>query len=326
VTAADRALALDPECGWALRLRAIALLRQDKSRLALEAAQRGAALDPTLDSALYVLAIAQLNTGAAAQARITAELNVSHNPHSPLAFSTAATIALAQRRWADAEALSRQGLELDPQDSDLMLHLGVALDRQGRSGQAGEAFAAATRADPTDHRARRALARIGLPAVGGGLIVASKVGFAFKGVWIALIGTRAVGALGGDGAPPARAGAEPVTDSTRLQISLTVVAVLGLVFLAAFARREIPHRRARAKLSPSLQAIVRRERRPAYVPWLRGAAAFGVGAALLTWPEGAWPVSLVALAVALVAAVQSWRWSGPHRGPQWLGRLAQRFR
>ena len=276
---ARRAIAAQPQQEWGHRLLATALGQAGRSRAAIRACEEALRLEPDLGHGLYLMTTLQISRGRRNGSRTAERLaarNLQANPHLALAWEGAAHAALARRKWSEAERHARQGLRIDPQDADLALLLGRALNHQGRTNEAAEAFAAAARSDPTDHRPRRALGRLGVPILGGlGLVLIKAAPFLF----FRLI---------------------------RLIVSLTPAqsaVVLAVLFGGWYGATELRHLRARRQLNPQLRDIATRQRRQDARIWLLFAAvAAGVLAGwALARGDGITGVVLVAVLTAAVA-------------------------
>ncbi|MBO0822746.1 MAG: tetratricopeptide repeat protein [Actinobacteria bacterium] len=174
--AARQALTTRPDSEWAHRLLGVAYLRTHRHRAAHTEAAEAVRLAPGSVHALHLLAVCQLAGRRWTSAEQTARMAVAAAPQDPLAHLTVAQVAVRQRQWAEAERAYREGLRLAPDDPDLALGLGHLLHRLGRRDEAAQAYLAAGRSNPTDSRSRHALARLGLPAVGAGTVLAVKVG------------------------------------------------------------------------------------------------------------------------------------------------------
>lgn len=288
---AKRAIALDPDREWAHRLLANALLQRDASG-AVRAATEAARLAPELPETGYMLTLAHLaassygNTDSAQ--RIAAHL-LSLHPHSPLAYEAVARVDLARRHHAGAEWAARRGLELSPQDADLMGLLGEALNAQGRHSEAAQVFAAQGRTD-VGSRARTSLGRMGVPALGVGAVIGIKI--------MAYLGLRlSVGAA--------------AADLPSWVFALVLVVLIG----SAFAVAEGLRARARGQMPPELRAVALRARREDRRPWALAAAiaSLAVAARALAVDETIWAVLLAAVAVGFVVARRRLP-RGPH-GP-----------
>jgi tetratricopeptide (TPR) repeat protein len=272
---ARRAIAAQPQQEWGHRLLATALGQAGRLRTAIRACEEALRLEPDLGHGLYLMTTLQISRGRPRTAERLAARNLQANPHLALAWEGAAHAALARRKWSEAEQHAREGLRIDPQDADLALLLGRALNHQGRTKEAAEAFAAAARSDPTDHRPRRALGRLGVPILGGlGLILIKAAPFLF----LRLI---------------------------RLIVSLTPAqsaVILTVLFGGWYGVTELRHLRARRQLTPQLREIATRQRRQDARVWvLFAAVSAGVLAGwALARGDG---ISGVVLVAVLVAAV-----------------------
>jgi tetratricopeptide (TPR) repeat protein len=303
--AARRAVAAEPDAEWGHRLVSVASLRLGDHETAMAACLRSLELAPDLCEGLHLLTTltlarpARAKGGGALEADKVAQRNLQLNSDRALAWEGAADVAIARKLWTQAEEYARRGLAIDPQDSELAMILGTALDRQGRSAEAGNAYAAAARADPHDHRARRAIGRLGLPLAGAGLLLA-KLG--------AIAGIR---------------GAALWVDAPVWALGVALAVVIG----GAYVVLETMAWRARRTLTPALQAIARRERRTAARGWL---AASAFVAALLALRAAALPdvptTGVLVLLIAVLLTVRS-RLPRPidHR-PGWFARTGQSIR
>jgi tetratricopeptide (TPR) repeat protein len=168
---AEGALALAPGHPWPHRLLAIAYLQGGSVRQACDQAAESVRLEPDSAASLHVLVLAQLAGKRTAEAETTAAASLAANPHSPMAHLSMGMVKERQKALPAAEAAYREGLRIEPDDPELALGLARTLHRMGRKrrAEAGEAYLAAARADPTDARARRGLSRLGVPILGFGL-------------------------------------------------------------------------------------------------------------------------------------------------------------
>jgi tetratricopeptide (TPR) repeat protein len=307
VVSAARAAALEPEQEWPHRLQAVAWLHRNRPKRAREHAARALALAPESPETLYLMAQVHLACSQWADAAECARRNLAANPEASMSWESAAMVDLHGADWAGAERNARAGLALAPQDADLIMILGQSLERQGRADAAGQAYAAATRADPSDQRGRRALGRLGIPLLGGGVLLAVKLGF--------------------------------VLSANGLRMSLgqhwlgfrTVLAVVALALAVPYAVLEFRHRRATAQLTPELRDTARRQRRQDARGWLLvaavGAGLLGLVAVLLPDPPAAGALAVVA--VGALAWRRVWRRGvppGPGAGAGGRWRLVQSIR
>jgi tetratricopeptide (TPR) repeat protein len=170
---AERALAFFPDHPWPHRLLAIAYLQGGSVREAGKHAAEAVRLEPNSASSLHVLVLAQLADKRTVAAEQAATASLAANEHEPMAHLSMAMVKEAQRDWPAAEAAYREGLRIEPDDPQLTLGLARTLHRQGRKRreEAGDAYLAAARANPTGKAARHGLSRLGLPIFGVGLII-----------------------------------------------------------------------------------------------------------------------------------------------------------
>jgi tetratricopeptide (TPR) repeat protein len=138
-----------------------------------------------------VLATCQLALNDKKAAAATADGMLAAAPHAPLSYVTAGRVAETRKDWDGAERYYRDGRALEPGHSELALALARLMERRGRIDEAADAYLAAGRADPTDARARRGLARLGVPVLGGDIwfvvkLLAAAVAVTLIGIWAAL--------------------------------------------------------------------------------------------------------------------------------------------
>lgn len=301
--AARQALAARPDSEWAHRLLGIAYLRTRHRRAALAEAAEAVRLAPRSVHALHVLAICELANRRRAAADRTARAAVEANPQEPLAHLTLAKTAAARKDHDTAERAYREGLRLAPDNHDLALGLGQLMHRLGRRDEAATAYLAAAHSNPADARARRGLARLGLPVTGAGVYAAAKV-VGILGVSHTLIGLR-----------PAFA-------------ALIVGTGLLLGGLITTALRVRGTRRLPAPVRQGLRA----DHRNAALRWLRLAAVaaliLAIWAAALPTSAGGGAGEAVLFAVFAAAAAYTVHrlWAGPRRSAAQVGRaLGKRF-
>jgi tetratricopeptide (TPR) repeat protein len=160
---AQEALRREPDSGWAMRLLALALLRQGSRgrKQAHEIALRALEAEPWSVEAHHVLTITQLQTRRRTSALKTAEDAVELDPEHPLAHYTMGVAYAHASGWREAAECHRRALELDPTMADAAVQLAEARRRMGRHSEAADAYLAAARADPTDPRGREGLGRMG---------------------------------------------------------------------------------------------------------------------------------------------------------------------
>jgi len=154
---ADRAIAADPECDWACRLRSLALSAVGNDRDAVKAAREAVRLAPQGREALYLLSSAQRKYGLVKDAKVTAHDLLAVAPEWINTFEALTLVALAERKWKEAEEYGRRGLEIDPNSYSMLNNIGVALLEQKRKREAVECFEAAARVQPDRPVARKNL-------------------------------------------------------------------------------------------------------------------------------------------------------------------------
>jgi tetratricopeptide (TPR) repeat protein len=231
--AARRAVAASPEDPWPHRLLATALSGSGRRKDAVRAQAEAVRLEPGSAHALAELATLLADDRQRRAALEAIERARAIQPDDPLVAIGESYVALAARRWADAEAAARRALAADPESTDAMNNLGVALERQGRRAEALDLYARASGSDPGGVGADNARATAKRIAGVGG-ITAIGVG-AFVG--IRQIGTAAFEALPGSAKGPI--------------LALAVIAVIAVI--VAEERRR---RRERAALSDHGRRIV----------------------------------------------------------------------
>jgi Flp pilus assembly protein TadD len=291
--AAQRAVAVDPYNEWGFRLLAVCALRMGRHDEALATCQQALLLHPDLCEGLHLLTTIRLaQPRGRPEAERVAQHNLQVNPDRALSWEGAADVAAAGKRWPEVEAYARRGLAIDPHDADLAMALGHALARQGRAGEAGDAYAAAARSDPTSHRARQAIGRIGLPVAGAGLMAVKFFGL------VAVLGAAAW---------------------ARFSPWLLLVAALTLGGLV-WGAMETMSWRARRQLTPQLRTIAVRERRASDRGLLALLAALLVIVAIraLAVPD----LTVTALTVLLIVALLVVRYRLPLPMDYRPGRLA----
>ncbi len=160
--AAQRALTIDPQRLWAMRLLAVSQEALGQLAQAQQTAERGMALDPESPEMAHILILILLARRKHTAAEALATRNLEFNGTGALAWESAANVSLRRSRWAECESRARRALAIEPDDTAVMMMLGVALQAQGRRTEAGELYARVTRLDPSDNRGREALGELGL--------------------------------------------------------------------------------------------------------------------------------------------------------------------
>jgi tetratricopeptide (TPR) repeat protein len=283
--AAERAVALDPADSTGHALVAINQYALGRMSRARRSAERAVLLDPFDLEALNVAVMANIEQRRVGRARTYVDRATETYPGSALTWQMAATVSAARRHWKESEANARRGLAIDPQDAGLLVLLGTSLQKQRRSQEASEAFAAAARSAPDDDRGRRALGKLGLPAMGLGFL-------ALKGGLIKLL-----------------FGAHVVLRGVIIsRLALWWVALGAFVLLAAcYGAVRARHARTIRQLRPEVRDVARRARREHDPAWLVGlgltCAAFTI-AGLLARDGIAIALFPVVGVTAVVAAIE----------------------
>lgn len=297
--AARQALAARPDSDWAHRLLAIALLRTRRRRAAAAEAAEAVRLAPQSVHALHVLAACQMALSRRAAAEQTARAAVAADPNASLAHLTLARMASGRRDYATAEKAYRDGLRLAPDNPDLALGLAQLMHRLGRRDEAATAYLAAARADPADSRARRGLARLGLPVAAAGGAVAVKIA--------AIAGASSVGR------------AAPATGHAPRSALAALVPGLGL--LTAGTITTALRIRGTRNLPEQIRKGLRSDHRNAALRWLGIAAFFALLLAIwaASMPASAGGGPAIALGFAAFAAAAAFAarrlWTGPKARP-----------
>lgn len=181
--AAERAVALDPQCEWAHRLHSSILLSSGNTKLAREAAHTAVQLDPEQPHGWHGLANAELALrnlpaaqGAAEQARALA-------PKEAWTHALVGRIALSGRLLDAAEAHFRHALQLEPESLDALNGLAGTLHQKGRRLEAMELYYQGVRQYPGHKWLRQNLLTVienylDPPDLGGALLGCALVLFA----------------------------------------------------------------------------------------------------------------------------------------------------
>ncbi|MFO7654404.1 MAG: protein kinase [Candidatus Krumholzibacteriia bacterium] len=136
-SAAERALALDPDCTSALAALGICVWTFDRDPLAAERIMRRALiLEPGSAQTLVNLAMLLNGEGRYREAAVTARLALKADPLSSLTIAWTGAALSAAGESAESFATFRRGIELDPQHWQIRLHLGVACLRYERDEEA----------------------------------------------------------------------------------------------------------------------------------------------------------------------------------------------
>jgi tetratricopeptide (TPR) repeat protein len=234
--AAARAAVAAPDDERAHRVAAWVHLASNHRKAAVRHAERAVALAPHEPAAYLTLATAKSASGDHREASAACDEVIRLAPAWPAGWVERSRQCLRARDWPAAEQWARRALALSADDPAALNNLAVALERQGRRGEALQLFATAAAADPRrDDVAENArMTARGLGAFGLGTI----------GVVLLVQVARAIVTLGG------AAGV----------VFVVAAGVAALVIRARRARREL------AKLPPHLQAFALAERRRRWRP------------------------------------------------------------
>jgi tetratricopeptide (TPR) repeat protein len=304
---AQHGLSLEPDAEWGYRLMSLAEQRLGHKRAAQRSAAQAVMLAPTEPLTLYLLTKTLMARGQTKRAGQLAERNVELNPFNTFAREAASAAALSRNRLDDAERHARAGLEIDPQNADLMVNLGLALQGQGHTGAAAEIYAAASRADPTAQRGRQALGNLG-------------AGVPRAGVALALI--VAITVL-------LNAGRNTLIDLDARRFLLATGILTAVLMAFRFTLEEVRQRRATASLSAPLRSVAGRERRTVRRAWLLVAAVVTAGFAVLFLAVADFTAAGVLLALAALATAECLRYRRAAElvsVPGWRGWLPQSIR
>lgn len=151
----ERAIEADPLQPWAHAIRARVLLDLRRVKEALAASKRAVALDPEDPDALAARVYALARKKRHAEANRVAEALIRCAPGAALTHQTLGMLAMAQKRWADAESWLRKVLHDDPSDVGALVRLARVLKKLGRHPESAEVMQRAVESDPQDRELRR---------------------------------------------------------------------------------------------------------------------------------------------------------------------------
>lgn len=147
--AAEAALAVDPGCEWAHRVRSVALGLAGCHAEAVASAREAVRLAPHHPDGHQRLAHALLRMpGGAGEARRAAERAAALAPHDPGTHVAIGLAAAAEGRRGDERAAYLRALALDPLHATALNNLAAMDTERGRLGQASRLLTAALRSDP----------------------------------------------------------------------------------------------------------------------------------------------------------------------------------
>ena len=153
LTAADRAVAVDPTYEWGHRLRAHALLALKRPRPAEAAARSAVELAPQVWQTHSTLAATLLRRGGTRRilaAHRSADTVLRLAPHEPDAHMVDAAVRIAMADFDGARRACERALELDPQHQAALHNLAVVDLARERVGAAARGFSDALALDPQD--------------------------------------------------------------------------------------------------------------------------------------------------------------------------------
>jgi tetratricopeptide (TPR) repeat protein len=146
--AANAAVRLAPDDDLGHRLRCQALWRLGDARECLAAAERGVQLAPDVPDTIRLLAHALLLNGRRRDAQVAADRLIQVDPEHAASHEMAGLVAVAERRWADAERSFLRQLALAPESPEALNNLAVVIERQGRVDEAIRRLQEAARLQP----------------------------------------------------------------------------------------------------------------------------------------------------------------------------------
>ncbi|MBO2449129.1 tetratricopeptide repeat protein [Actinomadura barringtoniae] len=150
LAAADRAVAADPDCEHAHRLRALALVRAERGKEAAEAAREAVRLAPDTWQGQIALAIALIGEPGQRKAAFAAcKLAIALAPDNAEPHYIQGILRQAKGNTIGAQLSYRHALRIDPQHSGALENLGRIHMRADRPVSALRHFRAAAAADPT---------------------------------------------------------------------------------------------------------------------------------------------------------------------------------
>jgi len=239
MNAMDAALALDPDNWTYHNLKAARLCVVERPHEALEHANTSLRLAPEQALVHSLLGRVYDDLSQPYQAYNAHAAAVKLAPDNTNILNYAATHALLNERWTEAEDLLRRALAIHAHDAVMLNNLGLALRHQGHNEQAALAFRSAILADPNLKIAKRNAHR-SLTKLTGGARAAGAMGiFAVVtklGAPVAIVLTHA---------------ARAIRPSIFLICIILVIGSIG----AAWAWRTSKRAKRLAALDPQLAAL-----------------------------------------------------------------------
>lgn len=154
ISDAEKELALalqeSPDNGVAFRLLALCKIIGKNYPAALAPAQQALALAPDDPNNHYILAVAYFYNNQNEPAKGLIQSGLSINPYMSPLFELAGEIAMHEDRWNDALYQAEKGLEIDPEDTELVNLRARALIKLNRTAEAEATMNYALYTDPSN--------------------------------------------------------------------------------------------------------------------------------------------------------------------------------
>lgn len=155
----ESAIALNPEDGYAHRIRACVLCESGNVDEALASAELAVRYKPEVADSSVALVEVLIRKGSLDRAKQVAATMRSRWPENVLVHWCLGFVAAEEFKWREAEAHYRRALKLEPDDSLTLNSLGLALQLQGKQEEARQMYLRAVGVDPTNAVARRNMGR-----------------------------------------------------------------------------------------------------------------------------------------------------------------------
>lgn len=143
-----KAISIDPKLPGPHFNLGLTLVRKGDYQNAVAPLRQTLDLDPNNHSAKRALAVALIGAGRNSEATPVLGQLVSGFPEDPALLELAAQHYMRERRYADAETVLRRRLALPKTTSFLWAQYGDALDANGRTPEAADAYRKAVELDP----------------------------------------------------------------------------------------------------------------------------------------------------------------------------------
>lgn len=132
----QRALAADPENGYAHAMLALALIDTNQFKAAEREARLGVQYDPEEPFCHLVLGLTLMNLERHREAEQAFREALRLNPEYDSAYAWLAHIAVGRARWSEAEQYARHALSLDPENDTALKALAISAWFNGRVDEA----------------------------------------------------------------------------------------------------------------------------------------------------------------------------------------------